>query len=125
MRIVGIILSVICYIFGVLFIWGAFGTPFDSGSLIIGLIMLAVGSVIMVIVTRKSKAEKAEKNVTYNIDLGGATKANKMVCEKCGAPLGKNDITLVAGVPRPLRSTSASISKLPARSIAERRVSSV
>lgn len=99
MRIVGIILSVICYIFGVLFIWGAFGTPFDSGSLIIGLIMLAVGSVIMIIVTRRSKAEKAEKNVTYNIDLGGATKANKMVCEKCGAPLGKNDITLVAGVP--------------------------
>ena len=99
MKIVGIILSVICYIFGILFIWGAFGVNFDSSSLIIGLIMVVIGSVIMLIITRKSKAEKAEKNVTYNIDLGGKTQTTKMVCEKCGAPLGKGDITLVAGVP--------------------------
>ena len=99
MKIVGIILSVICYIFGVLFVWGAFGEPFRSDSLIIGIIMIVVGSVIMLIVTRKSKAEKAEKNVTYNIDLGGQTKAMKMTCEKCGAPLGKDNITLVAGAP--------------------------
>ncbi|MBQ6520706.1 MAG: hypothetical protein IJI14_18515 [Anaerolineaceae bacterium] len=99
MKIVGYILSVICYIFGILFIWGAFGTPFDSNSLVIGIIMVGIGSVIMIIVTRKGKAEQAEKNVTYNIDLSGETKANKLVCQKCGAPLGKNDITLVAGVP--------------------------
>ena len=61
--------------------------------------MIVIGSVIMTIVTRKSKAEKAEKNVTYNIDLGGQTKAMKMTCEKCGAPLGKDNITLVAGAP--------------------------
>ena len=96
MKIVGIILSAISYIFGVLFIWGAFGTPFDGGSLAIGLIMVVIGSVIMLIVNRKGKAEKV---VNYNIDLGGETKANKLVCEKCGAPLGKDDITLVAGVP--------------------------
>ena len=99
MKIVGIILSVICYIFGVLFIWGAFGDPFDSTSLIIGFLMVGIGSLIMVIVTRKSKAEKAEKNVTYNIDLGGKTSTAKLVCDKCGAPLGKDDITLIAGVP--------------------------
>ncbi len=99
MKIVGIILSAICYIFGVLFIWGAFGDPFDSSSLIIGLIMVGIGSVLMIIVTRKSKAEKAEKNVTYNIDLGGKTQTTKLVCEKCGAPLGKGDISLVAGIP--------------------------
>ena len=99
MRIVGIILSVIAYIFGVLFIWGAFGDPFVPSNLIIGVIMIGIGSVIMIIITRKNKADQAAKNVTYNIDLGGETKANKMVCEKCGAPLGKDDITLVAGVP--------------------------
>ena len=99
MKIVGIILSVIAYIFGVLFIWGAFGDPFDSSSLIIGIIMIGIGSAIMLIITRKGKAEKASKNVTYNIDLGGETKATKLTCEKCGAPLGKNDITIVAGAP--------------------------
>lgn len=99
MKIVGIILSVIAYIFGVLFIWGAFGDPFVPSNLIIGIIMVGIGSVIMIIVTRKSKAEKASKNVIYNIDLGGETKATKLVCNKCGAPLGKDDITLVAGVP--------------------------
>ncbi len=99
MKIVGIILSVICYIFGVLFIWGAFGQPFDSSSLMIGLLMVVIGSVIMIIVTRKNKAENAQKNVTYNIDLGGKTQTTKLVCDKCGAPLSKDDITLVAGVP--------------------------
>ena len=99
MKIVAYILSIICYIFGVLFIWGAFGDPFDSGSLIIGLIMVVIGSVIMIIVTRKSKEEKAAKNVTYNIDLCGKVSTTKLVCEKCGGPLGKDDITLVAGVP--------------------------
>lgn len=99
MKIVGIILSVIAYIFGVLFIWGAFGDPFVPSNLIIGIIMLGVGSVIMIIVTRKGKAEQKAKNVTYNIDLGGKTSAMKLVCEKCGGPLGKDDITLVAGAP--------------------------
>ncbi len=99
MKIVGIILSAIAYIFGVLFILAAFGEPFVASNLIIGIILVGIGSVIMIIVTRKSKAEKASKNVTYNIDLSGETKATKLVCEKCGGPLGKNDITLVAGVP--------------------------
>lgn len=99
MRIVGIILSVIAYIFGVLFVWGAFSDPFVPSNLIIGIIMIGIGSVIMIIITRKNKADQAAKNVTYNIDLGGQTKASKMVCEKCGAPLGKDDITLVTGVP--------------------------
>ena len=99
MKIVGIILSAICYIFGILFIWGAFGTPFDSSSLMIGLIMVVIASGIMMIVTRRSKAEKDEKNVTYNIDLGGQTQTKKLVCDKCGAPLGKDDITLVNGAP--------------------------
>ena len=99
MRIVGIILSVISYIFGFLFVWAAFGTPFDGSSLTIGLIMIAVASVIMLIVTRKGKAEKAAANVTSKVDLGGKTSVNKLVCEKCGGPLGKDDITLVAGVP--------------------------
>ena len=99
MKIVGIVLSVICYIFGVLFVWGAFGTPFDSSALVIGVILIIVASVILYIVTRNNKAEKAEKNVTYNIDLGGKTQAIKLVCENCGGPLGKDDITMVAGAP--------------------------
>ncbi len=96
MKIVGIILSAICYVFGVLFVWGAFGDPFDGSALAIGLIMIVVASAIMLVVTRKGKTEK---NVTYNIDLGGKTEAKMLVCQKCGGALGKNDITLVAGAP--------------------------
>ncbi len=99
MKIVGIILSVISYFFGILFIWSAFGDTFAGSNLVIGLIMIVIGSVIMLIITRKNKAEKAEKNVTYNIDLGGKTQTTKLVCDKCGAPLSKDDITVVAGAP--------------------------
>ena len=96
MKIVGIILSAICYIFGVLFIWGAFGDPFDGSALAIGLIMIIIASAIMVVVTRKGKTEK---KVTYNIDLGGKTDTKMLVCQKCGGALSKDDITLVAGAP--------------------------
>ena len=99
MKIVGIVLSVISFFFGILFIWSAFGDPFVSSNLVIGLIMIAIGSVIMLIATRKNKADQAAKNVTYNIDLGGKTQTTKLVCEKCGAPLSKDDITVIAGTP--------------------------
>lgn len=99
MKLVAKILSVICYIFGVLFIWGAFGTPFDSTSLIIGIIMLVIASVILIIVTRKGAQEKEAKNVTYNIDLGGKTEKVVLTCNNCGAPLPKEAITVVAGAP--------------------------
>ena len=99
MKIVGIVISVISYIFGVLFIWGAFGDPFDGSALTIGLVMIVIASAIMLVVTRKNKANTVNKNVTYNIDLGGKTEAKMLVCRKCGGALSKDDITLIAGAP--------------------------
>lgn len=97
MKIVSIILSVISYIFGVLFIWGAFGTPFDGKSLAIGLIMLVVGSVLIWLGTRNK--DKGEKQVTYKVDLGGKVSMDKITCQNCGGPISPENITMVAGAP--------------------------
>lgn len=96
MKIVGTILSIIFYIFGVLFVWGAFGDPFDGSALAIGIIMIIVASVILLILNRKAKAQK---DVTYKVDLGGSVHLDKMVCQHCGGQLSADNVQMLAGAP--------------------------
>ena len=97
MKIVSIVLSVISYIFGVLFVWGAFGEPFDAKSLIIGIIMLVVGSALLWIGTRNR--DKKSGDVVYKVDLGGDVNLSKMACKHCGGPINPENVTMIAGAP--------------------------
>lgn len=95
MKIITFILAGICLFFGVLFIWGAFDNPFDGGSLIIGIITLAVGIIFLSVALKNNK--KAEN--VYKIDLPGEMKVNTQNCRQCGAPLNANDFKMVNGTP--------------------------
>lgn len=96
MKVIGYVIAGICVFFGILFIWGAFGTTFDSGALIIGLIMVCIGIAILYVLN-KNKQEK--KEVTYKVDLAGDLNMKKMVCQHCGGALNPKDVQMVAGVP--------------------------
>ncbi len=96
MKIVSIVISIILILFGVLFTWGAFGTNFDSGSLIIGLVMLAAGIIVLTIGTRKKEEIKAP---VYKVDLPGDVHVSKLTCEHCGGALDAKDISMVNGAP--------------------------
>ena len=95
MKIVTLILAGISLFFGVLFIWGAFGTPFDSGSLIIGLITTAIG-IVLLSIGMKSRAKV--ENV-YKVDLPGEINVKNQSCQQCGSPLNVNDFKMVNGSP--------------------------
>jgi ribosomal protein S27AE len=95
MKIISYIITGISLFFGVLFIWGAFSTPFDSGSLIIGLIMVAIGIIILYVISKNMK-----KTVnTYKVDLPGEVKVSNKSCQQCGGPLNANDFKIVNGTP--------------------------
>ena len=95
MKIIGYIISGICIFFGVLFIWSAFGTPFSSSDLIIGLITTAIGIVILYVTTKNNR----KTTNIYKVDLPGEIKMNPKSCQKCGGPLNADNFTIVNGAP--------------------------
>lgn len=96
MKVVFYVISGILIFFGVLFIWGAFGTPFDGGALIIGLIMVAIGLAILIIQNRK---KNQRQEVVYKVDLGGDVNLKNMTCKFCGGPLSADNVKMLAGTP--------------------------
>ncbi|MHC1771209.1 MAG: hypothetical protein AB9907_05625 [Flexilinea sp.] len=96
MKIIGNILAAISLFFGVLFIWGAFGDPFDGSALIIGLIMVVIGIVILAVVNRR---KVVKQNVTYQVDLPGDVKMTNQNCKQCGGPINSSDYKIIKGTP--------------------------
>lgn len=95
MKIIGYIISGICIFFGVLFIWSAFGTPFSSSDLIIGLITTVIGIIILYVTTKNNQ----KTTNIYKVDLPGEIKMNAKSCQKCGGPLNADNFTIVNGAP--------------------------
>ena len=95
MKYVMLILAGISLFFGVLFIWGSFGTPFDSSSLIIGIITTVLGLYLLYLWT---KSRTKVENV-YKIDLPGKINIQTHTCSQCGSPLNPNDFKMVNGTP--------------------------
>ena len=91
------VVSIICVLFGVLFIFSAFGTPFHGSDLFIGLVIVAIGLVIIGLNTRKKQKDPAAP--VYKVDLTDNVKLQNMTCRSCGGPLEPKNVTLVAGVP--------------------------
>lgn len=97
MKIIAYILAAISLFFGVLFIWGAFGQPFDGGALIIGIIMIIIGIAILAVTNRSKKS--GEKHVTYQVDLPGEVKMTNQNCRQCGGAINPADFKIVNGTP--------------------------
>lgn len=93
MKYIMLFLAGISLFFGVMFIWGSFDTPFDSGSLIIGFITTAVGLYLLYLGTKS----RAKVENVYKIDLPGEMKVKNESCRQCGAPLNANEFKMVNG----------------------------
>lgn len=92
------ILAVILIFFGVLFIWGAFGSQGQTGWIIVGIITVAVGLALIWFASRKPKVE-TPANVTYQVDLSGDVNLETMKCKSCGGTLSAENVKMVAGAP--------------------------
>jgi DNA-directed RNA polymerase subunit RPC12/RpoP len=64
----------------------------------VGLVLIAVGLVVLFFAARKPKVEPTT-NVTLNVDLPGNVNMDTLKCRSCGAPLKPENITMVAGAP--------------------------
>ncbi|OJX41319.1 MAG: hypothetical protein BGO78_00835 [Chloroflexi bacterium 44-23] len=100
MKTISYIAAAILIGFGVLFILSAFSPQGQVSSIIVGVILAAIGFVIIYFVTKKAKeAQKQTNNVTLNIDLPGNVALDALKCQSCGGVLTSKDITMVNGAP--------------------------
>jgi H+/Cl- antiporter ClcA len=68
-RIIAYIAAAILILFGVLFIWAAFGEQFNSGWLVTGLISVAIGFGLIWFGARRYPPLEGSGEVTLKIDL--------------------------------------------------------
>ena len=96
-RVIAYIGAGIAILFGVLFIWAAFGTVFNSGWLITGVISVAIGFGLIWFAGRLKP--EPEQNITLNIDLPANVDLDTFKCESCGGVLSPENVEMVAGAP--------------------------
>ncbi len=97
--------SLIFLFFGVLFIWSAGAPGVDGGArlstgiilIIIGLVFIAITIGITVFIYRRLHPKEQKIEITQKIDLSGDVKLETMKCQKCGAQLDKDSVTLREG----------------------------
>jgi hypothetical protein len=98
-RIIAYIAAAIVLLFGVLFIWAAFGPQFNSGWLITGLVSVAIGFGLIWFAGRLKPEIQPDQNVTLNIDLPSNVDLDTFKCESCGGELSPKNVSMVAGAP--------------------------
>jgi hypothetical protein len=97
-KLIAYIAAAILIFFGVLFIWGAFGSDPHPGWIVIGLISVGIGFGLIWFAAKKL-AGPPVTNVTLNLDLPGNVQMDKLKCQSCGGTLSSNDIKIVNGAP--------------------------
>jgi hypothetical protein len=99
MKVAGYIMTAILIFFGVLFLMSARAeyTQNPGGRIITGLVLIAVGILIVVLI-RKALPKPAQKiEITQKIDLAGKSLPEQMKCRQCGAPLSKDTVAVKEG----------------------------
>ncbi len=99
-KIIAYIAAAILILFGVLFIWAAFGAQFVSGWFITGLVTVGIGFGLIWFGSRmKPSPAVSGENVTLNIDLPANVELDTLKCKSCGGVLKPENIKMVAGAP--------------------------
>lgn len=98
-RIISYVGAAFFLIFGFLFILAAFGEQFNSGWLIVGFILAAIGIGLIFLGGRLKKTAPADQSVTLNIDLPANVEFDSFKCQNCGGALSTDNVEMVAGAP--------------------------
>lgn len=100
MKTIANIAAVILIFFGVMFIWGAFGSNPQPAWICVGGISVLIGFGLIWFAQRKPKTESENaQNVSVNIDLPGEIKMETMKCQACGGAITSNNIEMQSGAP--------------------------
>jgi len=100
LRVIGYIAAAIFIFFGVLFIWGAFGSTPHPEWILVGVINVAIGFGLIWLASRnQAKGAIEGNNITYKIDLPSSTRVEQMKCRNCGGSLKADNVKMIAGAP--------------------------
>ena len=100
MKLIANIAAAILIFFGVMFIWGAFGSNPQPAWICVGGISVLIGFGLIWFAQRKPKvAANNTQNVSLNIDLPGEIKMETMKCEACGGAITSKNIDMQSGAP--------------------------
>jgi hypothetical protein len=101
MRTIGYIAAAILIFFGVLFVWGAFGSTPRPEWILVGVLSVLTGFGLIWFASRKPAAGSSPggENVTLRVDLPASTKIEAMKCRNCGGNLTADNIKMLAGAP--------------------------
>ncbi len=101
MRVIGYIAAAILIFFGVLFIWGAFGSTARPEWIAVGAISVLIGFGLIWLAGRKPAAASSSStpNVSLKLDLPASTRIEQMKCRNCGGSLKAENIKMLAGAP--------------------------
>jgi hypothetical protein len=96
-KIIGYIFAAITIFFGVLFIWGAFSPEGQPVWILIGAVSVLIGAGVIWLIGRQKPA--GDREVTYQVDLGGDIDLDTLTCQSCGGSLSADNVQMVAGAP--------------------------
>ena len=99
LRTIGYIVAAILIFFGVLFIWGAFGTEPHPEWILVGVISVAIGFGLILLAYLSRPKGSSTQTVTYKIDLPANVNLDTLKCKSCGGALSANNIQMLAGAP--------------------------
>ena len=97
-KVIAYISAVILIFFGVLFIWGAFGSNPHPEWICVGVVSVSIGFGLIWFASR-SKPSTAPQNVTLQVDLPANVGMDTIKCQSCGGVLKPENISMVAGAP--------------------------
>jgi hypothetical protein len=98
-RIIAYIGAAILIFFGVLFIWGAFGSNPQPSWICVGAITVGIGFGLIFFASRRPAVKPGDQPVTLKIDLPGNVQMDTLKCKSCGGTLTAENIQMVAGAP--------------------------
>ena len=101
MKIIAYLAAAILIFFGVLFIWGAFGSTPRPEWIGVGAVSVLIGFGLIWLAQRNQARGPARggDNITYKVDLPASTKIEEMKCRNCGGSLKAENIKMIAGAP--------------------------
>ena len=97
-KIIAYIAAAIFIFFGIIFVWGAFGTQPHPEYICVGIVSILVGFGLIWFAGRR-KPSTAPENVTLKIDLPANVNMDTLSCKSCGGTLKPENIKMVAGAP--------------------------
>jgi phage FluMu protein Com len=93
-KIIGYIIAAILILFGILFVLASYAA---SSRLFVGLILLAIGFGIIVLIKMNEPKPDQKVEIVQKVELSGSVRAQDLKCKQCGATLDSGSVTVQAG----------------------------